>query len=122
MSFGYPKRINFTQTKEKIWMVISYIKYVNFYKKRKQTILYHPSSNSQVDRCNRAILQAFTCYIKDKQDTWDGYLYKQRKLVKLPKTEFTKNEMMLVRDVTQHLDIFLGTADIRNEKKQHICH
>lgn len=75
-----------------------------------RTTPYHPASNGQVERCNRTLLQALRCYIKNKQDTWDEYLQQLAGALRASKnrqTGFTPNEMMLGRDVIQPLYILL---------------
>ena len=38
------------------------------------TTPYHPSSNGQVERYNRTILQTISCFLKSKQQDWDLWL------------------------------------------------
>ena len=39
-----------------------------------RTTPYHPSSNGQVERYNRTILQTIRCFLKNKQQDWDLWL------------------------------------------------
>lgn len=38
------------------------------------TTPYHPSSNGQVERYNRTILQTISCFLRSKQQDWDLWL------------------------------------------------
>ena len=35
---------------------------------------YHPSSNGQIERYSRTILQTIRCFLKSKQQDWDLWL------------------------------------------------
>ena len=82
---------------------------------KKRTTPYRPSSNGQVERYNRTILQIIRCFLKESQGDWDKYLQQIagsiRSIVNR-QTGFTANFMMLHREVSQPLDLMLGVSEI----------
>uniref|UniRef100_A0A3Q2Q0I0 Integrase catalytic domain-containing protein n=1 Tax=Fundulus heteroclitus TaxID=8078 RepID=A0A3Q2Q0I0_FUNHE len=78
---------------------------------------YHPSSNGQVERFNRTLLQMLRCYVDRNQKNWDEQLplptaaYRSsRHMV----TGFTPNKLMLGREVHQPHDIQWGAARLKS--------
>ena len=86
-----------------------------------RTTPYHPSSNGQVERYNRLVLQSIRCYIKNKQNNWDMHLQQIAGAIRATQnrqTGCTPNLLMLGREVMQPVDIMLGTAQINNPEKE----
>ena len=89
-----------------------------------RTMPYHPSSNGQIERHNRLVLQTIRCYLKNKQIDWDSHLQQIAGAIRATEnmqTGFTPNFMMLGREVTQPIDLMQGTAEIHvNNQNQEI--
>ena len=86
-----------------------------------RTTPYHPSSNGQVERYNRTLLQTIRCYIQNKQHDWDVHLQQIVAAIRASKsvqTGFTPNLMILGREVFQPLDLILGTPKLSCEKRE----
>ena len=78
-----------------------------------RTTPYHPSSNGQVERYNRTLVQMIRCYIEGKHRRWDQDL--PLLAMALHSTEnrstgFTPNMMMLGREVHLPSDVVMGVA------------
>lgn len=78
-----------------------------------RTTPYHPSSNGQIERINRTVLQMIRCFIEGKNQSWDRDL--PLLTMALHSTEnrntgFTPNQMMLGREVFHPADLIMGTA------------
>ena len=85
-----------------------------------RTTPYRPASNGQVERYNRTLLQLIRCFLKGRPETWDEYLPQLAAAIRSTvqrQTGFTPNKMMLGREVTQPIELMLGTVDITQEKK-----
>ena len=73
-----------------------------------RTTPYHASSNGQVERLNRTLLQMIRCYVSQSQDDWDIYLplvaaaYRR---TPHSSTGFSPNMMMLGREVYMPEDL-----------------
>ena len=78
-----------------------------------RTTPYHPSSNGQVERYNRLILQLIRCYLRENKHDWDTDLQlisgAIRSMVNRS-TGFTANMLMLGREVQQPVDLLLGPS------------
>ncbi|VDI47035.1 Hypothetical predicted protein [Mytilus galloprovincialis] len=86
-----------------------------------RTTPYHPSSNGQVERYNRTILQTIRCFIKSKQHNWDLFLQQLVGAVRAThnsQTGFSANMMMLGREVFQPIDVILGTSNWNVDRKE----
>ena len=86
-----------------------------------RTTPYHPSSNGQVERYNRTILQTIRCFIKSKQHNWDLFLQQLVGAVRATRnsqTGFSANMMMLGREVFQPIDVILGTSNWNADRKE----
>ena len=86
-----------------------------------RTTPYHPSSNGQIERYNRLVLQTIRCYLKNKQNDWDSHLQQIAGAIRATEnrqTGFTPNFMMLGREVTQPIDLMLGTSEINNQNQE----
>ena len=78
-----------------------------------QTTPYHPSSNGQVERYNRLLLQLIRCYRHSKQKTWDQDLQILAGAIhsmEYRSTGYSANMMMLGMEVFQPIDILMRTA------------
>ena len=81
-----------------------------------RTTPYHPSSNGQVERYNRTLLQMIRCHIKGNPGTWDECLQQLAGAVRSTinrQTGFTPNMMMYGREVVHPADLMLGTFSSR---------
>ena len=67
-----------------------------------RTTPYRPSSNGQVERYNRTLLDAVRCFIGKKQDEWDIHLQQIAGALRASvnrQTGYTANRLMLGREV-----------------------
>ncbi|XP_053389258.1 protein NYNRIN-like [Mercenaria mercenaria] len=67
-----------------------------------RTTPYRPSSNGQVERYNRTLMDAVRCFIGKSQNKWDQYLPQLAGALRASvnrMTGFTPNKMMLGREV-----------------------
>ena len=81
--------------------------------RKTRTTPYRPSSNGQVERYNPQIASYVRCFLGGKADAWDQFtslLGMSLRATVSRATGFTPNLLMLGREVTLPLDIFLGTA------------
>lgn len=81
---------------------------------KKRTAPYHPSSNGQVERYNRTIVQMIRCFIENKDRQWDKYLPLLAMALRATihkQTGFTPNRLMLGREVIRPLNIMTGAHD-----------
>ncbi len=85
-----------------------------------RTTPYHPSSNGQVERYNRQLLQMIRCFLSQGQDDWDLYLPQLAGAIRSTvnrQTGFSANNMMLGREVWKPLDIMAGVASGSSRSK-----
>jgi transposase InsO family protein len=83
-----------------------------------RTTPYRPSSNGQIERYNRIVLQMIRCYIEGKHSAWDRdlpLLSMALHSMENRQTGFTPNRMMLGRETIQPVDLLLGTFDVNSE-------
>ena len=67
-----------------------------------RTTPYRASSNGQVERYNRTLMDAVRCFIRDSQDQWDLHLQQIAGALRSSvnrRTGYTANKMMLGREV-----------------------
>ena len=79
---------------------------------RTRTTPYHPSSNGQVERFNRTLLQMIRCYLQN-QNEWDEHLellLAAYRSTPHPATGFTPNRIMLGREVRQPHEVIFGNT------------
>jgi len=87
-----------------------------------RTTPYHPSSNGQIERYNRTLLQTIRCFLKNKQNNWDKFLQQLAGAIrsaKNPQTGFSPNLLMLGREVFQPVDIMFGNVALNTERFDH---
>ncbi len=85
-----------------------------------RTTPYRPSSNGQVERVNRMLLQSIQCYLDGKQQRWDEYLPLIAMSIQATEnrfTGFTPNMMMLGREVNTPLEIITGVARVNSAEQ-----
>ena len=76
-----------------------------------RTTAYRPSSNGQVERYNRTLLQIIRCYLKKGQDHWDEFVQLAAAAIRSTvnrMTRYTPNRLMLGREVNVPLSLMLG--------------
>ena len=86
-----------------------------------RTTPYHPSSNGQVERYNRVIVQVIRCYINGKIGTWDKDLPLLTMVLRASEcqtTGFTPNMLMFGREVNLPIDILTGTARANSVQRE----
>ena len=79
-----------------------------------RTTPYHPSSNGQVERLNRTLLQMMRCYISPGQRDWDEYLpllASAYRRVPHSSTGISPNRMMLGRETLMPQDLGKGLPE-----------
>lgn len=80
-----------------------------------RTTPYHSSSNGQVERCDRVLLQMIRCYIEGKVQNWDidlPLLVMALHATENRSTGYTPNRLMLGREVVLPVDIVTGMASL----------
>ena len=83
-----------------------------------RTTPYRPSSNGQVERYNRTLVDAVRCFIGKKQDQWDVYLQQIAGALRASvnhQTGFTANRLILGREVNMPAHLMFPLA---GEKSQ----
>ncbi|GFO21463.1 Pol polyprotein [Plakobranchus ocellatus] len=73
-----------------------------------RTTPYHPSSNGQVERYNRTLLNAVRCYLNGRQDRWDEcvpYIAAAIRASVNRNAGFAPNQLMLGREVTSPFEL-----------------
>lgn len=84
-----------------------------------RTTPYHPSSNGQVERINRTLLQMIRYYIDGKAQYRDlPLLVMAMHATESSTTAYTPNMLMLGREVNLPADILTGTANTNSEDLQ----
>ena len=117
--FGYPEQIHTDQGKNFDGNLFRELcKMLRITKTR--TTPYRPSSNGQVECYNRLLLQLSRCYVGTRHGTWDEDLQLLAGAIRAMKnrsTGYSANMMMLLMEVTQPVDILMGTegAEMRDE-------
>ncbi len=82
---------------------------------RTRTTPYHPSSNGQVERFNRTLLQMVRCYLTEGQCHWDDHLpllIAAYRSTPHPATGFSPNRLMLGREVHQAHDVLFRDPEV----------
>ncbi len=80
-----------------------------------RTTPYHPSSNGQVERNNRTLLQMVRCFLQNNQRNWDLYLQQLAGAMRASvsrQTGFSANMLMLGREVMQPMDLILRSPSL----------
>ena len=99
--FGYPFQVFSDQGRNfESRLFTSLCEALEIHKTR--TTSYRPSSNGQVERFNRTLMDAVRCYIGDSQDKWDLHLQQIAGALRSSvnrSTGFTANRLMLGREI-----------------------
>jgi hypothetical protein len=85
-----------------------------------RTTPYRPSSNGQVERYNRVILQFIRCFLEGKQKNWDRYVSVLGMALRASvnrSTGFTANMLHLGREINMPSDLLLGVAEANQEEQ-----
>ena len=86
-----------------------------------RTTPYRPSSNGQVERYNRTLMDAVRCFIDKAQNQWDLHLQHiegaLRALVNR-QTGFTANKLMLGREVNTPAYIMFPQVGVKHERME----
>jgi hypothetical protein len=80
---------------------------------------YHPSSNGQVERCNRTLLQMIRCYVEGNVRYWDRdlpILVMALHATENQSTGFTPNMIMLGKEVITPAEVIMGIADVNQQQ------
>jgi hypothetical protein len=107
-------------------VVVSKVLVDNVFSRLGCPIELHPSSNGQVERYNRTILQTIRCFLKGKQQDWELWLQQLVGAIRAtPNIQpgFSPNMMMFGREAFQALDVTIDTLKIdlpKNEVLQYI--
>jgi hypothetical protein len=86
-----------------------------------RTTPYRPSSNGQVERYNRVILQFIRCFLEGKQKNWDKYVSVLGMALRASvnrSTGFTANMLHLGREVNMPSDLLFGVAEANQEERE----
>ena len=82
-----------------------------------RTTPYRPSSNGQVERFNKVVLQYVRCFLEGKQADWDQHLtslgMSLRSMVN-QSTGYTANYLMFGREITLPTDIAYGLQQVNS--------
>lgn len=84
-----------------------------------RTTPYRPSSNGQVERFNRVVLQYVRCFLEGKQADWDLHLPSLGMSIRSMEnrsTGFTANFLMFGREVTLPTDIVYDLQSVNSTK------
>ncbi|VDI17251.1 Hypothetical predicted protein [Mytilus galloprovincialis] len=79
-----------------------------------RTTPYRPSSNGQVERQNRSLMDAVRCFVDQQQETWDEHLAQLAGALRASvnrSTGYTPNKLMLGRETNQPADLMFGKTD-----------
>ena len=74
---------------------------------------YHQSSNGQVERFNRTLINAVRCYLTDRQDRWDNCVPQRAAAIRASvnrHTGFTPNKLLLGREVNMLLELVFAQS------------
>lgn len=111
VTFGCPLEVHTDQGKQfDSTLFKSLCKLLQIAKTR--TTPYHPSSNGQIERYNRLIVQMIRCFVDKHPKDWDLYLpllVMATHAMKHRDTGFTPNRLMLGREVMMPIDLIMGT-------------
>ncbi|VDI00653.1 Hypothetical predicted protein [Mytilus galloprovincialis] len=75
---------------------------------KSRTTPYRPSSNGQVERCNRTLMASVRCFVGKNQKSWDLFLPQLAGAFRASvsrSTGFTPNHLMLGREVNQPAEL-----------------
>ena len=78
-----------------------------------RTTPYHQSSNGQVERFNRTLLNAVRCYLTDRKDRWDNCVLQIAAAIRASvnrHTGFTPNKLLLGREVNMPLELMFAQS------------
>ncbi|MCW4335780.1 MAG: RNase H-like domain-containing protein [Candidatus Thiodiazotropha endolucinida] len=99
--FGFPFQVFSDQGRNfESKLFVELCKALQIHKAR--TTPYRPSSNGQVERYNRTLMDAVRCFIGKKQDQWDRHLQQLAGALRASvnrQTGFTANKLMFGREV-----------------------
>ncbi len=85
---------------------------------KQRTTPYRPSSNGQVERYNRTLMDAVRCFIDKNQHTWDVFIPQLAAALRSAvnrNTGFTANKMMLGREVNLPADLMFSSAQDKQQ-------
>ena len=85
-----------------------------------RTTPYRPSSNGQVERYNRSVLQFLRCFLEGHQRAWDKHLPAVAMALRASvsaTTGFTPNYLMFGEEVNLPAALFLGLPTLRAERE-----
>ena len=90
-----------------------------------RTTPYRPSSNGQVERYNRVVLQFVRCFLDGKQKDWDKYIASVAMSIRSTvnkSTGFTPNFLMFGQELNMPVDILMGLPAANNHPVNHSEH
>ena len=84
-----------------------------------RTTAYRPSSNGQIERCNRTLVQMIRCFLLEKDHDWDQYVPQLAGAMRATTnrtTGFTANLMMLGREVVLPADVVFPIPGLKQQE------
>ena len=115
--FGYPFQVFSDQGRNfesKLFAELCRVLHIH----KARTTPYRPSSNGQVERYNRTLMDAVRCFIGKSQDQWDIHLQQIAGALRASvnrQTGFTANKLMLGREVNTPAYLMLPQVSERKD-------
>ncbi|MCU7901933.1 MAG: DDE-type integrase/transposase/recombinase [Candidatus Thiodiazotropha sp. (ex Lucinoma aequizonata)] len=110
--FGYPLQLFSDQGRNfesKLFTALCEVLHIH----KKRTTPYRPSSNGQVERYNKTLMDAVRCFIGKRQHQWDVHLPQLAGALRAAvnrNTGFTANKLMLGREVNLPSDLVFSSS------------
>lgn len=118
--FGYPFQVYSDQGRNfesRLFKAVCDLLHIH----KARTTPYRPSSNGQVERFNRTLMDAVRCFVSEQQDDWDLYIAQLAGAIRSSvnrSTGFTPNMLMLGREVNTPVDLLYKTPNSQENLSQ----